>query len=99
MALAHAISMERKLRDVKTPVAVEATCSRQHALVLCKALAKAQQLAFMTQDPERYLSCTAYITKLEHPPEDAAAGKEGDASALGVPRLLRVFVWAPDCVA
>eukprot|EP00933_Yihiella_yeosuensis_P035491 TRINITY_DN29047_c3_g1_i1.p1 TRINITY_DN29047_c3_g1~~TRINITY_DN29047_c3_g1_i1.p1 ORF type:complete len:268 (+),score=44.41 TRINITY_DN29047_c3_g1_i1:142-945(+) len=102
MALAKAISVERKMRDRVTPVTVETMCTRRHALVLCKALAKAQQLAFMTGDPERLISCTAYVTKLKSP-ELQSGGRDEEHElrntngSVDVPRLLRVFIWTPDC--
>eukprot|EP00930_Biecheleria_cincta_P102809 TRINITY_DN94639_c0_g1_i1.p1 TRINITY_DN94639_c0_g1~~TRINITY_DN94639_c0_g1_i1.p1 ORF type:complete len:249 (+),score=30.75 TRINITY_DN94639_c0_g1_i1:173-919(+) len=95
MRLAQAICLERRMRDRSTPVAIEATCSRQHALVLCKGLAKAQQLALLTGNPEYLLSCTAYVTKAL--PESEGGAKECDLH--GSPRLIRVFVWTPDCIA
>jgi len=45
--LARALLLERKMRSRKMPILLEATCSRRHAYIVCKALAKAQQLSML----------------------------------------------------
>ncbi|CAE7255798.1 GIP [Symbiodinium natans] len=91
--LAHAILMERKMRSRHVPVVIEALCTRQHANVLVKALAMAQQLTMMLSgDPDRMLSCVVRVTKL--------AGKEDTSEQAGArsERLLRVFAWPPYAI-
>eukprot|EP00434_Breviolum_minutum_P019160 symbB.v1.2.016885.t2/scaffold1299.1/size126157/7 len=72
--LARALLLERKMRSRKMPILLEATCSRRHAYIMCKALAKAQQLSMLLSTEPSGISCMARVTKRHgpHTPMDEA---------------------------
>lgn len=78
--LARAVFSERKLRSEPVPVVLEASCSRRHALVICQALATAQQLAFQERKENVRLSCTVHVTNVsaEGPPVAPARRSGGE---------------------
>ncbi|CAJ1438041.1 unnamed protein product [Effrenium voratum] len=89
MRLAKALVNERLVRSRHVPVIVEASCSRQHAYVLCKALAKAQQLTMMrSSTPEAMFSCVARVTA-DGPRSEEQIQK----------KVIRVLAWPPFSVS
>ncbi|CAL1143483.1 unnamed protein product [Cladocopium goreaui] len=86
--LARAVLLERRMRSRQMPILLEATCSRRHAYVMCKALARAQQLSMLLSSEPSGISCIARITKRygPHTPTDEAGNTA---------RLIRVMVWKP----
>jgi len=105
-ALAQAISSERRFHRAEVPVVVEAACSRRHALVLCLALAQAQQLALKQCNPEHLLSCSARVARRDGKPTMPAIGAatmdgrggDGIKPVPRTPRVLRISVWTADVV-
>eukprot|EP00434_Breviolum_minutum_P019159 symbB.v1.2.016885.t1/scaffold1299.1/size126157/7 len=84
--LARALLLERKMRSRKMPILLEATCSRRHAYIMCKALAKAQQLSMLLSTEPSGISCMARVTKRHgpHTPMDEV----GNTAT-----IIRVMVW------
>eukprot|EP00927_Polykrikos_kofoidii_P064332 TRINITY_DN59488_c0_g1_i1.p1 TRINITY_DN59488_c0_g1~~TRINITY_DN59488_c0_g1_i1.p1 ORF type:complete len:269 (+),score=34.84 TRINITY_DN59488_c0_g1_i1:81-887(+) len=61
-ALAQALITERRYRDRSSPVILEAVCTAWHSLVICQALAVAQQLAFRSRDHTRRFTCSTRVS-------------------------------------
>ena len=81
---------EHGMRHV--PVLLEATFSKRHAYVLCKALAKAQHLTMMLSNQPSAISCIARVTKRDGP--DTVTDEAGNT-----PMIIRVMVFQPFSIS
>eukprot|EP00445_Apocalathium_hangoei_P016929 CAMPEP_0203899720 /NCGR_PEP_ID=MMETSP0359-20131031/42094_1 /ASSEMBLY_ACC=CAM_ASM_000338 /TAXON_ID=268821 /ORGANISM="Scrippsiella Hangoei, Strain SHTV-5" /LENGTH=114 /DNA_ID=CAMNT_0050823029 /DNA_START=42 /DNA_END=386 /DNA_ORIENTATION=+ len=111
-ALARTVLVERKHRVASMPVVLETTCSRRHALILCQALARAQQIRHRWGYEGLGLSCTAQVayaksvassssadaSASEHSRLGSVASDSASSGGRQEPRLLRIFVWTSDYV-